>query len=177
MIKSLLSPLFSRLNDPSSLNSSSQGLRLSKPHKILEVAVQECRVEKNNCLLWPYSYTALIAPQDTAGPFFLSGQLLAHIQLPNNPICPGLFLQGCSPASCLPVCTYNQNYAIPGRESSTCSCWISYIWWLHTSLVYPDLSVRPLYPLSPPSLLSTANLIYIWFLHQIIYEKSKEHWP
>lgn len=58
---------------------------------------------------------------------------------------PDLFQWGCSPASYPQVCKYIQGCPVPGVESSSCSCYVSYSWWLPNRLICQDTHARPFY--------------------------------
>lgn len=59
---------------------------------------------------------------------------------------PDSFLQGCSPASHPPICTYNQGCPIPGTESWRYSCQILCSCWLSSQIVCQNLSAKFLHP-------------------------------
>lgn len=56
------------------------------------------------------------------------------------------FLQSCSPATHLPVCSCAQHYSIPAAEPGIYLCWISCHCWWPSAPMYQDPSARSLVP-------------------------------
>lgn len=112
-------------------------------------------------------------------PFWLPGYIVGSYWACHQPEHPDLFLQGCSPTSCPPVCTYIQDYIIPGAESEKCyvvgDC-IALWQGVTRSLCKASLFSRQSTP--PSNSVSSANLVCTQILcsrsltHTIAYQSS-----